>query len=219
MAGEEKKKEEESCKPFNSLFVFGFPQVLRYDKRMLTIQDTLHYAPGWVGGSGRGEVYFSVRGVLCGLLICHEWRYPELYRSYQISGAELIFQSFYDGGLSVAAFAQEEGYELGSLIVASCRSNAAHSRLFLSIANCGNGEACFGGFVAAKDGRVVASLPRGRPGRAGEEETCNKQGIEWRVGKGEAGVLVTKIFPWVQLPDPAGHNYANLQTDYCKPKL
>ena len=82
--------EATSNKPFNSLFVFNSDGELlhRYDKRMLTTEDLNNYS------HGTQPVTFILKGVKCGLLICHEWRYPEVYRLYQRQGVKVIFQSW-----------------------------------------------------------------------------------------------------------------------------
>jgi predicted amidohydrolase len=38
---------------------------------------------------------FVINGVRCGAQICHDYRYPELYRQYQRRGVQLMFQPFH----------------------------------------------------------------------------------------------------------------------------
>jgi predicted amidohydrolase len=40
----------------------------------------------------------TVKGVRCGALICHDFRYDELYREYLRRGVQLILHSFHNGG-------------------------------------------------------------------------------------------------------------------------
>ena len=125
---------DESQLPYNALLVFDNHGglVTRYDKRVLAGApgeiDQAHYT------AGNEPAVFSINGIKCGLIICHEWRYPELFREYQHLGVELIFHSFYDGNLSLADY-QAEGIALGELITGGECFNAANNYLWLSIAN------------------------------------------------------------------------------------
>ena len=79
-------------KPHNSLYLIN-PQgeiADRYDKRFCTGSDLKYFSPG------DHFVNFDVNGVNCGLLICYDIRFPELYREYRKSGTDVIFQSFYN---------------------------------------------------------------------------------------------------------------------------
>ena len=78
-------------KPHNSLYVID-PRgelVDRYDKMFCTgaarglTEDLKHYSPG------DHLVTCEINGVKCGLLICHDFRYPELYREYKRLGAQV----------------------------------------------------------------------------------------------------------------------------------
>lgn len=84
-------------KPHNSLYVISDRGrlVTRYDKMFCTGRDgdhksgdLLHYSPGEM------FVTFKVRNVTCGLLICHDLRYPELFREYKKRGVQLMLVSF-----------------------------------------------------------------------------------------------------------------------------
>ena len=90
-------------KPFNSLFVINAKgeTEIRYDKRLLSEFDLDWYKAGTEPG------VFEIEGIKCGLLICHEWRYPELYRQYYHLGVELLFQSWYDGNYSLEDYETE----------------------------------------------------------------------------------------------------------------
>lgn len=82
-------------KPHNSLYVIDHRGRLvnRYDKRYCTDQDLEHYSPG------QAWVTFKVSGVTCGLLICHDFRYPELFRQYKKRGVQLMLASFHMAGM------------------------------------------------------------------------------------------------------------------------
>jgi predicted amidohydrolase len=79
-------------KPHNSLYLIN-PNgevVDRYDKRFCTEGDLEFFTPG------DHFVTFDINGIKCGLLICFDLRFPELYREYRKLGADLIFQSFHN---------------------------------------------------------------------------------------------------------------------------
>lgn len=81
-----------SHKPHNSLYVID-PEgavVDRYDKRFCTSTDLKHFSPG------DHLVTFEINGVRCGLSICYDVRFPELFRAYARRDVRLMFQSFHN---------------------------------------------------------------------------------------------------------------------------
>ena len=66
-------------KPHNSLYLIspGGGITDRYDKRFCTASDLEYFSPG------DHFVTFELNGVRCGLLICYDVRFPELYREYR----------------------------------------------------------------------------------------------------------------------------------------
>jgi len=153
----------EEEKPRNCLYLISENGEVetRYDKRILAgitgSMDHLHYSQGNV------PITFKIHGIKCGMLICHEWRYPELYREYKKLGVELLFQSWYDGGLDHMKYSTE-GIHTGDLIVGSVKGNAANNYFWISGSNTSNKESCFSSFVVQPDGRIVDKLPRNKPG-------------------------------------------------------
>lgn len=114
----------EPNKPHNSLFVID-PEgriIDRYDKRFCTGGDLNHYSPG------DHFVVFEIDGVRCGLLICYDIRFPELYRQYHKLGVQLIFHSFYNAR-------QQEGSIHPKIMPPTAQCRAATNYLFLSVNN------------------------------------------------------------------------------------
>ena len=152
-----------AIKPKNCLYLINEEGEIetRYDKRILTgtegSMDHVHYS------HGDNPVVFTMKGVKCGMLICHEWRYPELYRAYKKMGVEVIFQSWYDGSLDEATY-QSEGVNTGELIVGSVRGNAANNYLWISGSNTSKRESCFPSFMVQPDGNILDKLSRNKPG-------------------------------------------------------
>ena len=153
----------EKGKPKNSLYFINRIGGIeaRYDKRILTgsgdTMDHAHYS------KGEKPVVFHINRIKCGLLICHEWRYPELYREYKKLGIEIIFQSWYDGGLDDDAY-KAEGILAGELIVGYTRGNAANNYSWISGSNTSSQESCFPSFMVQPDGRIRSKLTRNKPG-------------------------------------------------------
>jgi predicted amidohydrolase len=166
-------------KPHNCLYLINDRGDLvdRYDKRFLvgsgTALEHRHYTPG------SGPVLFTLKGVRCALLICHEWRYPELYRQYKAAGAEIVFHSWYDGALAFRKYAAE-GALLGEVIVATARERAANNAVWISAANTCRRESCFPAMLVRPDGGIAGRLHRNR-----------------------AGVLVSAVDTAARFPDPS----------------
>ena len=104
-------------------------------------------------------VPFEVNGVKTGIIICHEWRYPELFREYKQLGVDLILHSFYDGNLSSEAY-RNEGIALGQLISGSERSNAANNYLWVSVANTCKKEQVYASAIINPDGSLAQEARR-----------------------------------------------------------
>ncbi len=79
-------------KPHNSLYLINQDGQIedRYDKRFCTSGDLKYFSPG------DHFVKFTINGVDCGLLICYDIRFPELYRQYRKMDVDVIFQSFHN---------------------------------------------------------------------------------------------------------------------------
>jgi hypothetical protein len=61
---------------------------------------------------------FSIKGIRCGALICHDYRYPELYREYKRRGVQLMFHSYHAGGIlppRLAAMREDVGEDFWGL--------------------------------------------------------------------------------------------------------
>ncbi len=147
--------------PFNSLFVISNhgETVVRYDKRVLA------GAPGEIDQkhfkAGSKEAVFTINGIKCGLIICHEWRYAELFREYKALGVDLLLHSFYDGHQSKSDY-HKTGIELGELISGSTRGNAANNYSWISMSNTCKAEQTFPSALIRPDGSVDGSCNRNK---------------------------------------------------------
>ncbi|MDJ0789693.1 MAG: carbon-nitrogen hydrolase family protein [Myxococcota bacterium] len=166
-------------KPHNSVYVIDDRGRIqdRYDKlfcagdRKGTSGDLSHYSPG------DHFAVFEIRGIRCGVLICHDYRYPELYREYKKRGVQVMFHSYHAGNVSparVRAIEQAIGpenlpYNHGRTypeitMPASMQAAAASSHVWISCPNSSARESCFGSFFVRADGVITGRLPRHRPG-------------------------------------------------------
>ena len=111
-------------KPHNSLYVINSEGKIidRYDKRFCTGGDLKYFSPG------DHFVIFDFNGVKCGLLICFDIRFPELYREYSKLGTNLIFQSFYNAR-------QKKGSIHPIIMHITAQARAATNYFYMSLTN------------------------------------------------------------------------------------
>ena len=144
-------------RPHNSLYVID-PQgriVDRYDKMFCTgadcdDQDLKHYSPG------SAFTVFDVDGVRCGLLICHDYRYPELFREYKRRGVQLMLVSFHNAGMTAD---RDEHYLMSVPVTLQA---AAASNFFAVSATNGARRYAWPSFVVNQEGWVIDRAPRHR---------------------------------------------------------
>jgi len=150
-------------KPHNSLYVIAPEGAIidRYDKRFCTSGDLKHYSPG------DHLVTFSVNGAKCGLLICYDIRFPELYRQYCKLGVQLIFHSFYNARMEADAIHPK-------IMPPTAQARAATNYTFISMNNSCAEHAWPSRFVTP-DGLIVAALQPSGPGvMVNEVDTTRK---------------------------------------------
>lgn len=162
-------------KPHNSLYVIDDRgEILdRYDKmfcdgdRYGETGDLAHYSPG------NHFSVFTIKGVRCGALICHDYRYPELYREYKRRGVRLMFHSYHAGNIPPWRFRamkddvgeRFQRFNPGSTIPeitmpATMISEAANNHMWISCPNSSARESCWGSFFVRPDGVVTGRLRR-----------------------------------------------------------
>ncbi len=162
-------------KPHNSVYVVDDRGRLvdRYDKRFCAgdateeTVDLAHYTPG------DHTTTFDVDGVRCGVLICHDYRYPELYRDAKRCGVQLLFQSFHAAHAAPARVARmregigEDNVERSHgasypeiTMHATLVAVAASSHIWISAANSSARESCWGSFFVRADGVTTGRLDR-----------------------------------------------------------
>ncbi|MEU4218794.1 carbon-nitrogen hydrolase family protein [Actinoplanes sp. NPDC026623] len=166
-------------KPHNSLYIIDSAGALvdRYDKLFCAgditerTGDLAHYSPG------NHLTVFEINGVRCGTAICHDYRYPELYREYKRRDAQLIFHSYHAAHASaedVAMMRAQVGLEVQALnpggtypgitMPATMTAAAAANHMWISCPNSSARESCWATFVVRADGITVGRLARNRTG-------------------------------------------------------
>jgi predicted amidohydrolase len=162
-------------KPHNSLYVIdgGGRIVDRYDKtfcagdRSEETGDLAHYSPG------DHLSVFEIGGVRCGALICHDYRYPELYREYKRRGVQLVFHSYHAGNIPPERFRamrEQVGAENlrlnpeetipGITMPATMIAEAANNHVWISCPNSSARESCWPSLFVRPDGVVTGRLRR-----------------------------------------------------------
>ena len=122
----------------------------RYDKRFCTEGDLKYYSPG------DHFVTFELKGIRCGLLICYDIRFPELYREYAKLGVRLMFHSFYNAR-------QKEGSIHPKIMPPTAQAYAAANAMYISLNNASAPRSWESRFVTP-DGLIERSLILDEPG-------------------------------------------------------
>lgn len=114
----------EGYKPMNSIYLIDTSGMIvdRYDKRFCTKRDLDYFS------AGAHEVVFEINEVKCGLLICFDVRFPELYREYKKLDVQVIFQSFYNAR-------QKPGGIHPKIMPVTAQTRAATNHFYMSITN------------------------------------------------------------------------------------
>lgn len=139
-------------KPHNSLYLINSEGEItdRYDKRFCTGGDLNFFSPG------DHFVTFKLNGLNCGLLICYDVRFPELYREYRKLGTDVIFQSFHNAR-------QAKGAIHPIIMHITAQANAATNYFYMSLTNSSAPESwpCY--FITP-DGLIQNKLTENVPG-------------------------------------------------------
>lgn len=169
----------ENYKPHNCLYIIdsnGFI-VDRYDKMFCAgtdeenTEDLLHFSPGDHFST------FELSGIKCGVLICHEYRYPELYREYKKMDVEIMFHSYHAGNMTTTRQASMEsevgkenfvfnnGKTIPEITMPSTMiSYAANNYMWISCSNTSAKESCWASMTVRPDGIVVGKLDKNNDG-------------------------------------------------------
>ncbi len=166
-------------KPHNSVYV------INERGHIATRHDKMFCASDQKGKGGELEHYtpgdhftvFNVKGVRCGILICHEYRYPELYRELKKRGVQAVFHSFHAGHMSPTQLRQmrsqvgKENHPLNHgttlpeiTMPAAMQHAAACNYLWISCCNTSARESLWPAFFVRPDGVVTHRLRKNTRG-------------------------------------------------------
>jgi len=139
-------------KPHNAVYVINSDgQVIdRYDKRFCTSSDLKYYSPG------NQFVNFTFKEINCGLLICYDVRFPELYREYRKTDTDIIFQSFYNAR-------HDENCIHPKIMPVTAQVRAATNSFYMSLTN-SSAPYSWPCYFITPDGLVLKKLPANKPG-------------------------------------------------------
>lgn len=156
---------DDQTKPHNCVYVINSRgQIVdRYDKRFCTGQggkrptlDLCHYT------AGNRPVTFRIRGITCGIGICYDYRFPELFRELKRLRVEILFQSFHNARSSVVA---DPKYNIWRTIVpATMQCRAAENHFWVSANNSTTRPSQWASFTVRPDGLITGRLTLHRPG-------------------------------------------------------
>ncbi len=162
-------------KPHNCLYIINPDGKIidRYDKmfcagdRLGNTGDLAHYSPG------NHFCVFRIKGTMCGALICHEYRYPELYRQYKKLNVQLMFHSYYAGHFSPPKFRSLKaniGKKLQTInpgatlpeitMLSSMIAASSANYMWISCSNTSARHSCWPSFMVRPDGVITGRLKR-----------------------------------------------------------
>ena len=147
-------------RPHNSVYIINDQGAVveRYDKRFCTGRlepacelDLLHYSPG------NHASLFEIDGYRCSVLICYDYRFPELYRDLKTQGVEVVFQSFHNARRSQADHQASNIWE--SVVPATIICRAATNHFWISATNSATRYSSWGNFFVSPTGDLTGQLP------------------------------------------------------------
>ena len=143
----------EGIKPHNCLYLIDPRGRIagRYDKRFCMERDLAHYSPG------DHFAVFEINGVRCGLLICYDLRFPEIYRALKRRKVACVIQSFYN--------ARQPGRTVhADIMQPTMQCRAATNYFWISMANSSAYYAAYASCFIRPDGKIVEKLKLHRAG-------------------------------------------------------
>jgi predicted amidohydrolase len=129
-------------RPTNCVYIFDDAGriVSRYDKRRCSESDLHNHTPG------EEPTIFELKGVPCGVSICLEWSFPEIFSGYAGAGIDLLFHSVNVSGCI--------GDTLHTHVIPqTMQGHGFANNLFISVSNASNRMQAFPSFWVRRSGR------------------------------------------------------------------
>ena len=158
-----------SLLPHNSVFIVDSRGRLvdRYDKIIHVLSpseagkkktgDHAHYS------SGTRSVVFKVKGITLGVLICSDFRKPQLYHHYKSLGAQVMLHSYHNGGQRKQHLDKHKNV-WGQIVPATMQAYASNNDVWISASNTSRRWSCWPAFFVTPDGIITGKLPLHRTG-------------------------------------------------------
>jgi predicted amidohydrolase len=140
-------------RPTNCVYIFDESGdiVSRYDKRRCSESDLNNYTPGVA------PVMFELKGVPCGVAICLESSFPDIFMDYANAGVDLLFLSTHWAG--------DQGNSIHThTIPQTIQGYAFTTNLFISVSNASTAIQHFPSFWARRSGRAGDKCRRNMAG-------------------------------------------------------
>jgi predicted amidohydrolase len=168
-------------RPHNSVYVINDQgQIVdRYDKRFCTgvleprpTLDHCHYTPG------NRPCIFEIDGYRCGVLICYDYRFTELYRELKQAGVEILFHSYHNARRDFVEYAHRNLWK--ELVPATMMAAAGANHFWISATNSTSRYSLWPSFFVRPDGLITGRL-------------------DWH----QAGVMISDVDPTLEFWDAA----------------
>jgi len=185
-------------KPTNCLYLIGPDGTVRdrYDKRFCTESDLRVYTPG------DHFVTFELKGWTCGLLICFDLRFPELYRRLYRQGVRVVFQSFHN--------ARYDGPGVhGKIMRQTLQADAAHNGMWISAPNSSARYSRWPSVFITPDGVIAGQLRQNRAGMMMNEANGDQEFYD-PMKRFRDDVLAGKLHTGEPVEDPRLDDRASL---------
>jgi len=169
----------EPNKPHNSVYIINnYGKIIdRYDKLFCAGDNTYKSNDLAYFSSGNHFSIFEIKGIKCSIQICHDYRYPELYRELKKKNVQVVFHSYHAGNMNgdrkkvmENPFKPEvEKINYGrtypeQTMPTTMVSYAGNNYLWISCSNSSKNESCWASFVVRPDGIISGSLEKNKDG-------------------------------------------------------
>lgn len=141
-----------SVAPLNSVYAIDPRGQIRtrYDKTMLYRKERDHFS------AGSSLVTFRIGSTVCGILICFDSCFPELYAELERRRVRVLFHAYYNAG-------NRGPTAVDDLLIPQARTRAYDASYFIVGSNSSRKRSAAPSFIAGPDGRL-SSLTRHQPG-------------------------------------------------------
>jgi predicted amidohydrolase len=113
--------------------------------------------------NGTRTVTFDIKGVKFGVLICADFRKPQLYLHYKSLGVQVMLHAYHNGGQTLGQARRRKNVR-GEIVPATMQFCASNSDMWISASNTSRRQSCWPAFLVTPDGCVDGKLPLHKTG-------------------------------------------------------